>query len=207
MLSRFPIILVAGTCALGGCDRNPTKDHWSQSSNPVTNTNATVNAPTSTNSLADFPAAKNAAQVSRFDDEVPLTPTRTRLVATPSTARAMPLGAKAIAVFTNGGEVTELAQKGNWYLTVFADPADANTKLAGWIYKDAIVGVAATATGSNVSCKPSEVRVQSDGICATPCTLDADCVAVGGVCDGNTAATKDPAGSRLRYCVVPARSK
>jgi hypothetical protein len=206
MTFRGTTIVFVTVCTLIACDRTKPQDESSPAQpESVTNTSATMNAPSGgVDSMIS--KAGNAASVTRYVDESAMAPTTSKLVPA-TTARTMPLGPRAVAIFESGGDVTVLAKRGSYYLVIFPDPKDAQKQLAGWIYKDGIglVGAASTstATASDLTCKNGEVHVLADGLCALACTHDADCAPAGGVCDGNgLVASVSHSVSRAQYCVV-----
>jgi hypothetical protein len=183
MLIRGLLVIVAA-CAALACNRNNSNEENAPSANPVTNTNALV----TTSPGTDISSAVNATIVKRFGDESTTGRKTTKLIDSPTTVRTTPYGDEIVAVMTNGAEVTEVARKGDWYLVLFADPnaAAANQGLAGWIYKDAILGAAANVHGTIpiFSCRSDEFHVLSDDSCRLACAGDRDCSPAGGVCDG-----------------------
>jgi hypothetical protein len=207
MLTRGSTILIASAFALGACDKTGTDDKPSSEARPVTNTNATLNAPSRGAGTATLlSAVANASTVQRFADESPMTPTPSSVVPT-TTARTMPLGSQPVAVFDKSSDATVLAKRGDYYLVMFPDPKEGARQLAGWIYKDGI-GTGTLPALSNpppaFACTAGDVHVLSSGQCAHACTHDADCAWVGGVCDGNgPVATGSHSVGRAQYCVVP----
>jgi hypothetical protein len=140
MLWRGSIIVLLGTCALVACDKNSTSDN-AFSAQPVSNTNATLNGARIDKPSADISAADNASKVKRFGDEVPLPPTAMKLASNTLTIRSTPGGEEATVVTTGDG-VTALAKKDDWYLVLYSDPSNTQKTLAGWIYKDGVIGPA-----------------------------------------------------------------
>jgi hypothetical protein len=205
MLIRASTILVV-VCAFVACDRD--KETSSVEPQPVTNTGATMNAPSGgAANLESVSGAANAGNVSRYSDESVLTPVATTLLPT-TTARTMPFGRRAVTVFESGGEVTVFAKRGSYYLVTFPNPRDAQQQLAGWVYRDGIGMMGSASTASTpppaIACASGEVHVlAADGLCARTCTYDADCAAVGGVCDGNgPVANSAHSVGRGQYCIV-----
>jgi len=207
MLIRGSTMLIVSAFALGACDKTGIEDKPSPESKSVTNTNATVNAPSGGAGAANLlSAAANASFVQRYSDESPMTPTPSSVVPA-TTARTMPLGSQAVAVFDKSSDATVLAKRGDYYLVMFPDPKASEKQLAGWIYKDGIGTGTLPARSSPppaFACKAGDVHVLASGECAHACTHDADCAWVGGVCDGNgSVATGSHSVGRARYCVTP----
>lgn len=207
MLIRASTILIAGVLALGACDRTKSEDESSSEREPVTNTNATVNAPSGGARTANLlAAAANASTIKRYADESPMTPTPSQIVPA-TTVRTMPLGSQAVAIFDTSSDATVLGKMGDYYLVMFPDPKAGERQLAGWVYKDGVgTGTAPTTLTPppRFACKAGDVEVLADSSCARPCSRDLDCSWVGGVCDGNgSVATGPHAVGRAHYCVLP----
>jgi hypothetical protein len=207
MLIRGSTILIVSAFALGACDNTGIEDGSSPEPKEVTNTNATVNAPSGGAGTANLlSAAANANLVQRYSDESPMTPTPGSVVPT-TTARTMPLGSEPVAVFDKSTDATVLAKRGDYYLVMFPDPKAGEKQLAGWIYKDGIETETLPALSTPppaFACKAGDVHVLASGQCAHACTHDADCAWVGGVCDGNgSVATGSRSVARAQYCVTP----
>jgi hypothetical protein len=206
MSTRTPLVLFAvGAFAVAGCDKLGATDGSSSApSQPVTNTNATVD----TDPIAQ---AENAASVKQYAEELKLAPRATALATESTPVRSRPQSRDKVAVLANGIGVTELAKEYDYYLVLFSDPQDANKKLAGWVYKDAIENYAgkAIAPAPGLSCKEGEAHVLTDReFCATSCKDDDDCAEIGGVCDGSgKMASAMHALSEGHYCIVGAEGK
>jgi hypothetical protein len=206
MLIRGSTILIVTVCTLAACDRNKPDDAFPPEPKSVTNTSANVNTTPGAGNVDPISAATNAATVTRYDDESPMKPMKSKLVPM-TTARTTPLGKQAVAIMETGCDATAVAKKGDYFLAVFPDPKDSSKQLAGWIYKDGldIVGAAAKVPGppTTFTCKAGDVHVLNDGLCAKICAHDADCASVGGVCDGNGAvATSAHAVGHAQYCIA-----
>jgi hypothetical protein len=183
MLSRGRIVVALAIGALTACNRYSPKDD-TPNANPVTNTNAIVNTSPGT----DISSAVNASSVWRYEDESRLTQSTSKLRDAPTVARTAPYSEEVVAVVSNGAAVTEIAREGDWYLVLFNDPRDIHSgkRMAGWIYKDAILGPAADIAGTSPvnNCHSGEVHVLADNTCRLACAHDTDCATTGGVCDG-----------------------
>jgi hypothetical protein len=203
MLSREWVVVALAAGAFMACNRNSSKEEELRS---VTNTNAVVPI----GPASDISSASNASVIRRYGDESSVTRKVSKLRDTPAVARTAPFSEEVVAVMTNGAEVTEVAREGDWYLVLFNDPNDvhSNKQMAGWIYKDAILGPAADMTGTNPvnTCQSGEVHVLADHSCRMACARDSDCTTGGGVCDGSGQVQY---GSTLvregKYCVSPHR--
>jgi|HubBroStandDraft_1064217.scaffolds.fasta_scaffold110864_2 hypothetical protein len=205
MLSREFIGVAFAACTLMACNRSTPRDD-----NPRYDTVTTTNALVARAPGMDIATAVNASIVKRFSDESSLAHTTSKLIDAPTTARATPYGGEVVALMTNGAEVTEVAKEGDCYLVLFNDPNDVQSdrKMAGWIYKDALMGPAADMTGTTPTsptsaCTSDQAHVLSDDSCRTQCVHDSDCEAAGGVCDGSGQLRhgSDDLVQEGRYCV------
>jgi hypothetical protein len=198
MVSRGFIALMMSACGLLACDRNRASDDSTGA--PVTNTNATVNAPPL--GAADVSSAENAANIARYGDEVPFRANSERVVAKRATARTMPEG-DIITIFAADDDVTAIAREGDWYLVLYSDPVEPRKRLAGWVHKDGFLGDSAdlATPGAGMSCGAGEVFVLGDGVCARACTWDGDCSSPSQACNGKGAVTFGSGASHATYCV------
>jgi hypothetical protein len=177
---------------------------------PVTNTNAVVEriadplaGVANRDRITPDPAAtkidppKQAALLTRFSTIV----------------RESPRGSK-VEVLETTRNVTEIARDGDYYLIKYPDPKGSNRTLAGWVFRDSLVGEASSgnvtpgapqATGKlHCATGESHVRTSTD-FCAKTCKADSDCSeAKGEVCDGIASKVDEKKNqlSDARYCVT-----
>jgi hypothetical protein len=204
MLGHRSSIVVGIACVLCACNQ-PSAPDSSSTGSAASGVHADASAP---HSGLDISAARNAAQVKRFEDEAAL-PRSDVVVRTQVTARAAPLGDQVAAIVPNGAHVAEVAAEGDWHLVLFNDPQDpaAGTKLAGWIYKDATAAQAAEARDlPPFSCETGEVELLADRRCRRACDQDSECIAVAGLCDGfGEVENQSQVTSEQRYCIAAPR--
>ncbi len=188
-------IALAALCVTA-CDRTPS-DKAVPAQQPVTNTNAMVNAD-------PIAGAENAASVRQFPQQTRLSPTPARLYAD-ATVRRAPLASDDVTMLKSGAQVTEVATDRDYYLVTFRELASGKD-IAGWIYKDALTdyGGRPSPVQTSETCGVPEINVRTDReFCATPCVVDDDCKKVGGICDGTGKVTSTK-GKLIdgRYCVA-----
>jgi hypothetical protein len=130
------------------------------------------------------PAAANEADIARFPDETKLDNVAASIKRF-TNVREQPVAGKVVASLNPGATVTEIAQRPNLFLIVFADPKDASKKLMGWVTADAFVPAAVVDAGKPIVCAAPEVLLQSDiQFCGRTCGTDAQCPA-GEACKGS----------------------
>ena len=127
-------------------------------------------------------AAANENDVSRFPDEKKLENV-TATIQRQTNVREIPGIGKVVAALAKGGTVTEIAQRGTFFLVVFENPTDKKT-LMGWIGQEAFAAPAAVAP-KVVTCAAPETAIISDNVtlCGKVCVADADCPS-GQACKG-----------------------
>jgi hypothetical protein len=146
------------------------------------------------------PAAANENDVSRFPDEKKVENV-TATIARPTNVREIPGIGKIVASLNKGGTVTEIAQRGTFFLVVFTNPADQKS-LMGWISQDSFT--AAVAPIIAIKCTVPETALISDSaFCGKICTQDIDCVS-GQACRGtaNKLLATGAKGDAVRVCTV-----
>jgi hypothetical protein len=82
---------------------------------------------------------KNADEVARFPSEVPIAFVRAKILASVALAHERPRGGNVVATLQSGTDVTKISStaNGDSILVQFTDPGDANSRLIGWLGKEA----------------------------------------------------------------------
>jgi hypothetical protein len=145
------------------------------------------------------PAAANENDVSRFPDEKKLDNV-TATIQRVTNVREIPGIGKVVATLAKGGTVTEIAQRGTFFLVVF-DAAGA--KKMGWISQDSFT-VQLDAGIVQIKCTVPESALISDApFCGKICAAEVDCPS-GQACRGaaNKLLTNGAKGDAVRVCTV-----
>ena len=148
-----------------------------------------------------LPAAANENDISRFPDEKKLENV-TGTIQRVTNVREIPGIGKIVTTLAKGGTVTEIAQRGTFFLVVFENPKDQK-KLMGWISQDSFTAQA-DAGIIVIKCTAPETALISDGtLCGRVCTVDTDCVA-GQACKGvaNRLLANGSKGDAVRVCTI-----
>lgn len=128
MLRRGGAILLGALVVLGaGCSLRKKTDAVEAGAvaEPVASTAAAPAAATE-------PAAANAKDVARFQDETKL-PSVPAKVEQPVVAFRSPPNGERIAMLVKNTQVTKLAQRGAFFLVAFANPGKPGEQLIGWV--------------------------------------------------------------------------
>jgi hypothetical protein len=155
-------------------------------------------------------AAVNEADIKRFEDEQKLdTPADTKVKDKASTIIKEPPNGAVVALLQPGTEVKALAQREEFTLVAFQNPAKPEETLMGWTKADAVEPVAPAAVPSS-SAAPSEpcvpgftkVFVGAAERCEVVCTDNAGCP-TGQNCVGSAKASNAGVpGSPVKFCAV-----
>jgi hypothetical protein len=92
------------------------------------------------------PAAKNAADVARFQAETKVEDDGAKIL-TMAAVRAAPRAGATVATLKPGSDVTKVSTYQDAFLVTFADPKDASVTLMGWIGKESFAAVVVTDGG------------------------------------------------------------
>lgn len=164
---------------------------------------------------AEVPAivAVNAADIKRFDDEQQLeAPADTKVKDKASTIIKEPPNGAVVALLQPGTEVKALAQREEFTLVAFQNPAKPDETLMGWTQADAVEPVAPATAPSASSAAPSEpcvpgftkVFVGVTERCEVVCTDNAGCP-TGQNCVGSAKASNAGVpGGPVKFCAVRA---
>ena len=223
-LSWAAAFLVAGGVA---CENAKTSDHATSEpagstpaaegtnpNSPVRNTNAIVERPvdplanvanrdriTPDPSASKIDPPKQASLVTRFA----------------TTVRESPRGSK-VEVLETTAPVTEIERDGDYYLIKYPDPKGSGHLLAGWVFRDALVGenssgnvvAGAPRETGKLHCARGESHLRtSEDFCGKTCKGDSDCSeSKGELCDGIASKVDEKKNemSDARYCVTGSSS-
>jgi hypothetical protein len=216
MFNRMTICTAAlATLAAAGCDK-PTD------ATPEPKPNVTVTAPpapaTVTNTGA-VTASDPLAGVANRDQLTPdpkattIDPPKSAVLITglQTTVRQSPSGSR-IKVLETTSPVKEIERDGDYFLVTYNDPRSANHVLAGWVYRDSLVGEGSStpAPGTprktgKLSCANGESHLQTTrDFCGKACDEDRDCDSAGGqICDGVAFKINEKSDQHTdtRYCI------
>lgn len=151
---------------------------------------------------AAAPAAVNENDIARFPDETRLENVAATLARSYS-VREVPVSGKVVATLAKGTDVTQISQRGAYFLVTFADAKDATTKM-GWLHSDAFAAVAAVDAGIKpLTCAAGEIALFADTpFCGKVCATDAECGA-NMACKGSAnKLVNGKAGDAVTVCTV-----
>ena len=147
-----------------------------------------------------LPAATNENDISRFPDEKKLENVTGTLLRV-TNVREIPGIGKIVTSLAKGGTVTEIAQRGTFFLVVFEKDSK---KLMGWISQDSFTAQPAFDASVAIKCNaPDSALVGDTAFCGKVCTADTDCVA-GQRCKGaaNRLLTNGGKGDAVTVCTI-----
>jgi hypothetical protein len=128
-----------------------------------------------------------------------------------TTVRQSPRGSR-IEVLETTASVKEIERDGDYFLVTYVDPKRSDRLLAGWVYRDSLIGEGAASpvpavpqkTGK-LSCSHGESHLRgATDFCAKACQEDRDCdSAKHQVCDGLAmkVGEKPDESASTRYCI------
>lgn len=151
---------------------------------------------------AAAPAADNENDIARFPDETRVENVAATLARAYS-VREVPVSGKVVASLAKGAAVTQISQRGAYYLVTFADPKDGKTKM-GWLHGDAFSAVAVVDAGAKaLTCAAGEIALFADTpFCGKVCATDAECGA-NMACKGSAnKLVNGKAGDAVTVCTV-----
>src|SRR5262249_4458528 len=135
-----------------------------------------------------------------------------KLVAVSTQAHTSPRGGAVVATLHAGIDVTKIAQHTDTFLVTFPDPKDPNSRLMGWIGKEAfaptfffdggIRDAAIVDAAPSLICAPGTIVVFLGGanVCKKKCVADKDCTnGVVGSCV--LGAQGGPGGKAVHVCI------
>ena len=135
------------------------------------------------------PAATNENDISRFPDEKKLENV-TGTIQRTTNVREIPGIGKVVIQLAKGGTVTEIAQRGTFFLVVFQSPKDQK-QLMGWVSQESFTAPVDAGLRILTCTLPEQPLISDTPFCGKVCTADTDCPA-GQACKG--AANKFAAG-------------
>lgn len=144
--------------------------------------------------------ASNEGDVARFPDETKLADVSATLLRTYNVREAPPNGTLIVGL-NKGTAVTQLASRDKFFLISFNDPRAPETKLMGWVHRDAFSAVVQDA-GALV-CPTGEVALFGDTpFCGKVCAVDSECPS-GQACKGSAnKLASGKAGEAVQVCTV-----
>jgi hypothetical protein len=128
-----------------------------------------------------------------------------------TTVRESPRGSK-IQLIETTAPVKEIEHDGDYYLVTYADPKSPSRALAGWVYRDSLIGEGSSTpvpamprkTGK-LNCAKGDAHLRTSGdFCGKACAEDSDCdAAKHQLCDGVALKIneKSDKSADTRYCV------
>jgi hypothetical protein len=150
--------------------------------------------------------ATNEGDVARFPDETKLADVSAVTQRAYNVREAPPAGPLVGSGVAKGTTVTQIAQRGVYFLIVFDDPKAPGTKLMGWVHRDAFSTVIQDA--GPLVCATGEVALFGDTpFCGKLCSADSDCP-TDQACKGSGAKLlpNGKAGDNVTVCTLFARA-
>ena len=187
---------------------------------PVEDAAAPIASDTATAEPTTPPAkevlAANSDAIARFENETKLDGVAATVTTYSANMRESPPNGPVVAVVPKGTQVTQIAQRDQYFLVTFDNPKNPSEKLMGWAFGPAlgapstapvastkVLTLDASAPKPPTSCPAGQTLVMADlPICAKVCEADKDCP-TGQACKGSASRiVNGKAGDGVTTCVV-----
>jgi hypothetical protein len=218
MFKRMTMVTAAlATLAAAGCEK--PKDETPESKPNITVTVPPAPAPVTVTNTSAVTAGDPLAGVANRDQLTPdpkataIDPPKPAVLVTglSTTVRQSPSGSR-IKVLETTASVKEVQRDGDYFLVTYTDPRSANQLLAGWVYRDSLVGEGSSTPApgmprktGKLACENGESHLQTGrDFCGKTCSEDRDCDSAGGqICDGVAVKIdeKSDQHTNTRFCI------
>jgi hypothetical protein len=215
MFQHAIILAAAAALAAVGCENGKGTDAASGPKQTVTVPIAPATVTNTGAVIAGDPLANvtNRDQITPDPQAIKIDPPKPAVLVTglTTTVRESPRGSR-IKVLETTASVKEVERDGDYFLVTYVDPKSTDRLLAGWVYRDSLIGEGSSTpvpavpqkTGK-LACAQGESHLRgTNDFCGKACQEDRDCdSAKHQVCDGlaTKVGEKPDQSTSTRYCI------